>query len=87
MIIQLKPDTEAWLEAQVADGRFASVTEAIEALVEEERVAQTALDGADLRWAAPYVATGLADIDAGRAFPGEQVHAELRARFPRSREP
>lgn len=86
MNVRLKPDTEAWLEAQVADGRFGSVAEAIEALVDEERAAQVTLEGADLGWAAPYVAKGLADLDAGRVLPAEQVHGEIRARFQRSRE-
>jgi predicted transcriptional regulator len=85
--IRLKPDIEAWLEAQVAEGRFPSIEAAIEALVDEERIAYAALENADLGWAAPYVAKGLADIDAGRTHSAEQVHAELRVRFPCTREP
>jgi predicted transcriptional regulator len=81
MNIRLKPDIEAWLETQVSEGRFGSIAEAIETLVEEEKASQAALDSADLSWAAPYVAKGLADIEAGRVIPAEQVHAELRARF------
>jgi Arc/MetJ-type ribon-helix-helix transcriptional regulator len=84
MNVRLKPETETWLREQVARGRFASLDEAIEALVNEDRIAQMELEGADLAWAKPYLAKGLADIAAGRTLAGEDVHAELRARSRRS---
>jgi len=83
MNIRLKPDTEEWLKAQVAEGRFESVEEAVEALVAEDRLEQERLDAMDLSWAKPYIEEGLADIEAGRTIPAEQVHAELRAMFTR----
>lgn len=83
MNIRLKPDTEQWLKEQVELGRFASLEEAVEALVDEDRIAQTELDSADLSWARPYLEKGLADIEAGRIVPAEQVHAEIRAMFAR----
>ena len=85
MNIRLKPDTEEWLKAQVAEGRFNSVEDAVEALVADDR-AQAELDAADLSWAKPYIEEGLADIEAGRTVPAEQVYAELRAKFSRSRD-
>ena len=83
MNIRLKPDTEEWLNAQVAEGRFDSVEEAVEALVAEDRLEQERLDSMDLSWAKPYLEEGLADIEAGRTMPAEQVRAELRAMFAR----
>ena len=82
MNIRLKPDTEEWLKAQVAEGRFESVEDAIEALVIDDRLHAT-LNEEDLSWAKPYIDEGLADLEAGRVYPAEQVHAELRARFAR----
>jgi predicted transcriptional regulator len=84
MNIRLKPDTEEWLKAQVAEGRFSSVEDAVEALVADDR-AQAELDATDLSWAKPYIDEGLADIEAGRTVPAEQVYAKLRAKFSGSR--
>jgi Arc/MetJ-type ribon-helix-helix transcriptional regulator len=81
MEIEIKPDAEEWLRAQVAQGRFASLDEAVETLVREDQIMQAGLEGADLAWTKPYLAKGIADIDAGRTIPAEQVHSELRARF------
>lgn len=84
MNIRLKPDTEEWLRTQVAEGRFESVEQAVEIYLEEGRRNQEALDNADLSWAKPYIDEGLADLEAGRVYPAEQVHAEIRAMFARS---
>ncbi len=81
MDIQLKPATAAYLEAQVAEGRFASIADAIDALAREDEVMQAELDAADLSWAKPYIDKGLADLEAGRVVAAETVHAELRRRF------
>jgi predicted transcriptional regulator len=80
MNIRLKPDTEEWLKAQVAEGRFESIEDAVEALVLDDR-AYAKLDDQDLSWAKPYIERGLADLDAGRVHPAEEVHAEIRALF------
>jgi predicted transcriptional regulator len=83
MNIRLKPDTEEWLRVQVAEGRFESIEQAVEILLEEGRLNQEALDLADLSWTKPYIDEGLADLEAGRVHPAEQVHAEIRAMFAR----
>jgi Arc/MetJ-type ribon-helix-helix transcriptional regulator len=80
MNIRLKPDTEEWLKAQVAEGRFESIEEAVEALVADDR-AQATLRDDDLLWAKPYIEEGLAALGRGEVIPAEQVHAELRAKF------
>jgi antitoxin ParD1/3/4 len=85
MNIRLKPDTEQWLQSQVDQGRFGSVEEAIEALVLDDQMAQEALDRTDLSWAQPYIDKGIADAEAGRVIPAEEVYADLRARFGRTR--
>lgn len=85
MNVRLKPDTEEWLKEQVANGRFESLEQAVEALVDEDRINQAILDRTDLSWAQPYIDEGLADVEAGRVIPAEKVFAELRSRFVRSR--
>ena len=80
MNIRLKADTEEWLKAQVADGRFASVEDAVEALVADDR-AQAQLADEDLSWAKPYIDEGIAALEAGKTIPAEEVHAEIRALF------
>jgi len=87
MNIRLKPGTEEWLKAQVAEGRFESIEQAVEILLEDSRRDQEALDTLDLSWAQPYIDKGLADAVAGRVRPAEEVFAELRKRFVRSRDP
>ena len=86
MNIRLKPDAEAYLKAQVASGRFASVEEAIDALTRDDEVAQAELDAADLSWAKPYIDKGMADVEAGRTVSADTVHAELRDRFRAKRD-
>jgi Arc/MetJ-type ribon-helix-helix transcriptional regulator len=85
MNVRLKPHTEEWLKEQVAKGRFASLEDAVEILVREDQAAHADLEEADLAWAQPYIAKGLADVEAGRTVPADEVHAELRARFIRPR--
>ena len=84
MNIRLKPDTEEWLKAQVAEGRFSSVEDAVEELLEDSRLNQELLDKADLSWAKPYIEEGLAALEAGDVVPAEEVFAELRARKSRA---
>jgi len=86
MNIRLKPDTEEWLKAQVAEGRFESIEQAVELLLGDSRRDQEALNTTDLSWAQPYIDKGLADADAGRVRPAEEVLAELRKRFVHSRD-
>ncbi|MBV8835660.1 MAG: hypothetical protein JO000_03920 [Alphaproteobacteria bacterium] len=84
MNIRLKPDTEEWLKTQVAEGRFSSIEDAVEMLVVDAKLNQAILDNQDWSWAKPYIEEGLADIEAGRTIPAEEVHAEMRALFARS---
>jgi len=85
MNIRLKPDTEEWLKAQVAEGRFESIEDAVEALLEDSRLNQELLDKTDLSGANLYLEEGLAALEAGVVVPAEEVFAELRARKSRAK--
>jgi antitoxin ParD1/3/4 len=76
MQIRLTKEHEDWLRAQVAAGRFASLDDAI-----AEAVAGLRGDDDELAWARPLVAEGLAELDAGKAIPAEEVFARIEARL------
>ena len=57
--------------------RRLAANEAVEALVREDQIMQAELEGADLAWTKPYLAKGIADIEAGRTISAEQVLAQL----------
>lgn len=86
MNIRLKPDAEAYLAAQVASGRFTSLEDAVDALARDDQAARAELDATDLSWAKPFVDKGLADLAEGRTISAVELHAELRGRFPTSRD-
>lgn len=54
MTITLTHEQEAWIDAHVASGRFASVEDAIRQLI-DERIAELDIEGDDLAWAKPLV--------------------------------
>lgn len=81
MNIRLKPDTEEWLKAQVAEGRFESVEDAVEMLVVDAKLNQAILDNQDWSWAKSYLEEGLAALEAGDVIPAAEVHNELMARL------
>jgi antitoxin ParD1/3/4 len=75
MAITLKPDQEAWLQAHVAAGDFASVEEAARQLI-DERIAERLVDeGDDLVWAKPYVDEALAEVVRGDVMTLEDHEA------------
>ena len=75
MTIRLKADHEQWLSQQVAEGRFASVDEAVAQAIEALR-----LDAEDDEWVKPYLEEAEADIARGDVIAGDVVLAELRQR-------
>ena len=83
MNIRLKPETEEWLKAQVAAGRYPSVEEAVEILLVAARIGQAAVNNPDLAWARHYVEDGTAR-EAADAIPAEEVQRELLARVKTS---
>jgi len=56
MSITLTPEQEAWIQAHVAAGDFASIEEAARQLI-DDRIAELAAadDGDDMAWAKPLV--------------------------------
>ncbi len=84
MMITLHPDQEAWLQARVAEGEFASVEAAARQLL-AERIAELATEGEDplddLDWMKPYVDEGIAAIERGEFVTLEQHLAELDAKL------
>jgi len=75
MMISLPPDQEAWLQARVAKGDFASVEAAVHQLLAERIV-----EDEDLAWAKPYVDEGLAAYARGEFITLEEHRARNAAR-------
>ena len=77
MTIHLKADHEQWLSQQVAEGRFASVDEAVAQAIEALRIEA---EGEDDEWVRPYLEEAEASIARGEEIPGDVFLAELRER-------
>lgn len=74
--VDLGPKLERFIASLVKSGRYNSKSEVLREglrLVQERETRFAALDAA--------LARGLADAEAGRARPAEQVFDELRARY------
>lgn len=67
---------ETYVSRLVADGRYHSKSEVLREgvrLIQEREARLAALDGA--------IARGLADVEAGRTQPAEDVFARLQAKY------
>ena len=74
--VSLGGQLESTVQKLVASGRYQSKSEVIREgvrLVEEREQKLALLDAA--------LARGIADADAGRVYPAEEVFAEMRARY------
>jgi antitoxin ParD1/3/4 len=80
MIIALRPEQEAWLQAQVAAGDFSSIEEAVRQLL-GERIAERKLDREELAWAKPLADEGLAALERGEFISLDQHKARNAARL------
>lgn len=86
MPITLTPEQEAWFEAHVATGDFASVEEAARQLI-DERIAAFAAEGDDdMAWAKPYVDEARAAIARGEFITLEEHRTRNAARLAALRE-
>lgn len=74
MRIDLNPDISAILKAQVAEGLFDSVEDAISAAV----LGGPLVELQDLSWALPYLAEADDDIEQGRTSSHEEAFAEIK---------
>ena len=82
MSIHLKADHEQWLSQQVAEGRFASIDEAVAQAIEALR-----LDAEDDdEWVRPYLEEAEAELARGEGIPGDVFLAELRERIAQLRQ-
>jgi antitoxin ParD1/3/4 len=81
MVITLTPEQEAWLQAHVATGDFASVEEAARQLIDND-IAEFVIDDADdMAWAKPLVDEGLAALERGGFITLEEHKARNAARL------
>ena len=75
MIINLPADQELWLKAQVEQGQFASIDDAVRAMIAEHM----ALATDDLAWAKPLLEEGLAAVKEGRVISAAESTAKMKA--------
>jgi antitoxin ParD1/3/4 len=81
MPITLTPEQEAWIQAHVATGDFASIEEAARQLI-DERIAELAIDDDDdMAWARPLVEEARADIARGDVITLEEHRARNATRL------
>lgn len=71
------PEQQAWLDARVASGEFASPEEAIAHLID----IAIAEDEDDLAWAKPLVDEALASVERGDVITLEEHRARNAARL------
>jgi len=81
MTVQLSPERQRWLEAQVAAGHFTSLGQAVAVAIAD--LMATAED--DLDWAKPLVDAASAELARGEGVSGDEAIARIRASLDRSR--
>jgi Arc/MetJ-type ribon-helix-helix transcriptional regulator len=75
MTIQLSPEQEQWLKAQVAAGHFASLEQAVAVAVAD--LMATVDD--DLDWAKPQVDAAAEELARGEGIPAEEAVRRMRS--------
>jgi antitoxin ParD1/3/4 len=81
MMISLTSEQQAWLDAQVARGDFASVEEAARQLLDERIAERAAEESDDLAWAKPGVDDALADAARGNVLSREEHRTRNASRL------
>jgi antitoxin ParD1/3/4 len=79
MQIALTPEQEAWLQAHVASGGFASIEEAARQLIDDRIAELAAEEDDDLAWAKPVVDEARAAIARGEFVSLEEHKAHIAA--------
>jgi antitoxin ParD1/3/4 len=79
MTIQLSPEQQQWLEAQVAAGHFTSLEQAVAVAVAD--LMATVED--DLAWAKPLVDEASAQLARGERVPAGEAFALIRKSLDR----
>ena len=80
MMIDLTQEQLAWISAHVAQGEFASIEDAARELI-DQRIAELAIQEADLAWAKPLVDEAVAEADRGEVLTLEAHQARNAARL------
>ena len=81
MTITLTPEQQAWIEAHVARGEFASVSDAVREMVDARITELALLEADDLSWAKPLVNDALAEVAKGDVLTLDEYEARIAARF------
>jgi len=79
MTVQLSPEQQQWLEAQVAAGNFSSLEEAVAVAIAD--LMATAED--DLDWAKPLVDEAIASVERGEGIPADEAWERILKPFDR----
>ena len=81
MTIQLSPEQQHWLEAQVAAGHFVSLEQAVAVAIAD----LMAMEDGDLAWAKPLVDAATTELARGEGVPGDEAVGRIRTALDRSR--
>lgn len=79
MSIQLSPEQQRWLEAQVAAGHFSSLEEAVTVAIAD----LMAIAEDDLDWAKPLVDEAIASVERGEGIPADEAWERILKPFDR----
>ena len=80
LVVDLPADLVAAVRQEVQSGAFATESEVLEAILRVWHSEQE-IEEPDIETLRAFVAEGIADADAGRLVPAEEVYARLRARI------
>jgi antitoxin ParD1/3/4 len=72
MPITLTPEQEAWIQAHIASGDFASIEEAARQLIDDRIAELAAVDDDDMEWAKPLLEEARASIARGDVLTLEE---------------
>ena len=81
MPITLTPEQEAWIQAHVASGDFASMEQAARQLIDDRIAELAAVDADDMAWAKPLVDEAREAIARGDMITLEQHKARNETRL------
>jgi len=81
MSVELSLEQQRWLEAQVANGHFTSLEQAVAVAIAD--LMATVDD--DLDWTKPLVDTASAELARGEGVSGAEAIARIRTALDRSR--
>lgn len=79
MTITLTPEQQAWIEAHVARGEFASMEDAARRLIDIAIIDHATLEADDLAWAKPLVDEALAEAERGNVISREDFQKSVQS--------